>query len=184
MKATEILMEEHRVIERVLTSLERATHRLSRGEEVYLRFFTGTVVFIRSFIDACHHKKEELVLFPALVENGMAKESGPVAVMLAEHEEGRRLAQGMRQATERVQAGDIRMREALIQNANAYINLLRQHIVKEDKVLFPKAERVIPPSEHDLLLNSFDKYDHDTSGESMHDRYYSLAERLEKECLR
>ncbi len=184
MKATEILMEEHRVIERVLNALERATNRLSRGEEVYLRFFTGTVVFIREFTDACHHKKEELVLFPALVENGLSKKSGPVAVMLAEHEEGRRLAQGMRQSTERFQAGEIRMREQLVQNTRDYISLLRQHIPKEDKVLFPMADKVIPAEQQEKILTAFEAYDKDASGEGMHEKYYGLAERLEKECLR
>ncbi len=184
MKATDILMEEHRVIERVLTALERATHRLSRGEEVYLRFFTGTTVFIKGFTDACHHKKEEVVLFPALVENGLPKDSGPVAVMLAEHEEGRRLAQGMRQATERFQAGDIRMRDTLVQNAKAYINLLRQHISKEDKVLFPMADKVIPAAQQEQVLSAFERYDLDENGEGIQEKFYGLAERLEKECLR
>jgi hemerythrin-like domain-containing protein len=184
LKATEILMEEHRAIERVLNALERATNRLSRGEEVYLRFFTGTTVFIKNFTDECHHKKEEKVLFPALVENGLSKGSGPVAVMLAEHEEGRRLAQGIRQATERFQAGDIRMREALIQNSKAYINLLRQHIMKEDKVLFPMADKVIPAEQHEKIALAFEQYDIDSLGEDMHSKYFGLAERLENECLR
>ena len=184
MKATDILMEEHRVIERVLAALERATHRLSRGEEVYLRFFTGTTVFIKGFTDACHHKKEEAVLFPALVENGLSKVSGPVAVMLAEHEEGRRLAQGMRQATERFQAGDIRMRETLVQNAKAYISLLRQHIIKEDKVLFPLADKVIPVAQQEQILSAFERYGLDENGEGIHEKFYGLAERLEKECMR
>jgi hemerythrin-like domain-containing protein len=184
LNATEILMEEHRVIERVLNALERATNRLSRGEEVYLRFFTGTGVFIQSFTDGCHHKKEEGVLFPALVQNGMSKDAGPVAVMLAEHEEGRQLAHVMRQATERFQAGDLRMRDALVQNAKAYISLLRQHILKEDKVLFPMADKVIPTSQHEQVLSAFEQYDRDENGENMHEKYYGLADRLEKECLR
>ncbi len=184
MKATEILMEEHRAIERVMNALERATNRLTRGEDVYLRFFTGTTVFIKGFIDECHHKKEEVVLFPALVENGLSKEASPVTVMLAEHEEGRRLAQGMRQSTERFQAGDLRMREALVQNARAYISLLRQHIAKENKVLFPIADKVIPPDQQEHILSGFEAFERDATGELMHEKYYGLAERLENECLR
>lgn len=184
MKATEILMEEHRAIERVLFALERATNRLSRGEEVYLRFFTGTTVFIKNFTDECHHRKEEKVLFPALVENGMQDDAGPVAVMLAEHEEGRRLALEIRQATERFQAGEIRMREAIIQNSKAYISLIHQHILKEDKVLFPMADKVIPAEQHEKIALAFEQYDKDSLGEEMHAKYFGLAERLEKECLR
>ena len=62
MNVTEKLMQEHRVIERVLYALERAATRLSRGEDVYLRFFIGTSVLINEFANSYHHKKEEAVL--------------------------------------------------------------------------------------------------------------------------
>lgn len=184
MKATEILMEEHRVIERVLNALEKAANRLSRGEDVYLRFFTGTAVFIKGFADGCHHKKEEGVLFPALIQNGLSKESGPIAVMLTEHEEARQLAQMLRQSVERLQSGELRKRDAVVQNATAYIKLLRQHISKEDSVLFPLADKVIPLTQQEQILDAFSQFERDETGEGVHEKYYGLAGRLEKECLR
>jgi hemerythrin-like domain-containing protein len=177
-------MEEHRVIERVLYALEKASSRLSRGEDVYLRFFTGTTVFIKCYVDGCHHKKEEVVLFPALIENGLSKESGLIAMMLAEHEEGRRLAQMLRQSVERVQAGEVRKRDAIVENATSYIKLLRQHIAKEDKVLFPMADKVIPAPQQEQIHKGYEQFERDEKGEEMHEKYYGLASRLEKECLR
>lgn len=184
MKATEILMEEHRVIERVLTALERAATRLSKGQDVYLRFFTGTTVFIKNFADGCHHQKEEGILFPAMVENGLSKEAGPIAVMLAEHEEGRRYTQKMRQALERLQTCDDASRNELVQNALGYVNLLRQHIYKEDNILFPMAGKVIPPDQQGQILEAFKLVERDETGEQVHEKYLSLATRLEQECLR
>jgi hemerythrin-like domain-containing protein len=184
MKATKILMEEHRVIERVMNALERASKRLARGDDVYLRFFTGTAVFIRGFTDGCHYKKEESVLFPALIENDLSRESDPVAVMLAEHQEGRRLAQEMHQAVERFQAGDVRKRQVLVDKAADYIKLLRQHIYKEDNVLFPLADKIIPAPQQEQILQAFAQFEDDVTGENLHEKYYGLAERLEKECLR
>ncbi|OGN91936.1 MAG: hypothetical protein A2Y88_15320 [Chloroflexi bacterium RBG_13_48_10] len=183
MKATEILMEEHRVIERVLTALERAATRLSNGQEVYLRFFTGTTVFIKNFADGCHHQKEEGILFPAMIENGLSKDAGPIAVMLAEHEEGRRLTQKMRQALERLQTTDA-SRSELVQNALSYVKLLRQHIYKEDNILFPMADKVIPVDQQQQILDAFMLVERDETGESVHEKYLGLAVRLEQECLR
>jgi hemerythrin-like domain-containing protein len=183
-KATEILMEEHREIERVINALERASRRLERGEEVYLRFFTGTAVFIRGFVDGCHHKKEEIVLFPALINHGLSEKSGPVAVMLAEHEEGRRIALEMRQAVERFQAGDNRKRDTVVEKAAMYIKLLRQHIHKEDHMLFPMADKIIPSGEQEEILLAFEPFANDESGEDLHEKYYGLAKRLENECVR
>jgi hemerythrin-like domain-containing protein len=184
MKPTEILMEEHRVIERVLTALERAAGRLSRGEEVYLRFFIGTSVFIKNFVDDYHHKKEEGVLFPALVENGLNDEAGPVAMMLAEHEEERRLSQRMRQMTERLQAGDAHARDLVIQSGLGYVRLVRQHIIKEDNVLFPVADKVIPVNQQDQIIEAFNRIKYVEDGEELHAKYYGLADRLVQECIR
>jgi hemerythrin-like domain-containing protein len=183
-KATEELMQEHRVIERVLTALERAATRLSKGQDVYMRFFAGTMVFIKNFADGCHHQKEEGILFPAMVENGLSREAGPVAVMLAEHEEGRRLTQKMRQALERYQGCDDPARNELVQSALGYVKLLRQHIYKEDNILFPMADKVIPTEQQQQITDAFKLLEHDETGEDVHEKYLGLAIRLENECLR
>ena len=184
MRATEILMEEHRAIERVLCSLERASTRLSRGEDVYLRFFSGCSAFFRGFVDGCHHKKEEQFLFPALVENGLPKDTGPVAIMLAEHAQGRHLAQLLGTASLQLQAGDERRREQVIHSASDYIKLFRQHIYKEEFLLSPLAERLIPVEQQANLGKSFENMHVAEYGEDVHEKYFGLAERLENESIR
>jgi hemerythrin-like domain-containing protein len=184
MKPTEILMEEHRVIERVLFALEKASGRLKRGEDVYLRFFIGTSVFIREFADNCHHRKEEAVLFPVLNENGLPKDTGPIAVMLAEHEASRQLTQKMRLVTERFQGGDIQARELVSQYGMEYVKLLRLHINKEDKILFPMADRVISPDQQDHIVEAFELFEPEDHGEEFHLKYYGLANRLVQESIR
>lgn len=184
MRATEILMEEHRAIERVLSSLERATNRLSRGEEVYLRFFCGCSTFFKRFVDNCHHMKEERFLFPALVENGLPGETGPIAIMLAEHAQGRLLAQVLDESTLQFQAGDVRMRNEVINSATGYIKLFRQHIYKEEHVLSPLADKVISISQQASLAQFFESVEREDFGEDIHEKYFGLAERLEKESVR
>ena len=102
MEATELLKKEHRIIERVLASLEVAAGRLSAGEPVAPGIFIMAADFIKGFADGCHHKKEEDVLFPAMQGAGIPREGGPIGVMLAEHEQGRRLTGGMRAAAEKL----------------------------------------------------------------------------------
>jgi hemerythrin-like domain-containing protein len=180
MKATEILMDEHRVIERVIASLETAANRLSSGQAFPIDFFLKAADFIKNFADGCHHKKEEGVLFVALVQNGMSKEAGPVAVMLAEHEEGRRLTRGMREGAERVQSGDQAAISQVTQNALGYVALLRQHIQKEDRILFPMADQVIPAEQHAQITEAFDHIEHEETGAGVHEKYLALADELEK----
>ena len=183
MKATDILMEEHRVIERVLVSLEQAANRASLGETIRPGLFVEAADFIKGFADGCHHRKEEGVLFQAMAEGGVPVQGGPIGVMLAEHEQGRLYTRGMRQAAEKWQAGDESAREEVVENAFGYVSLLRGHIQKEDNILFPMAGRVIPPEKQEGVTAAFDHVEHEETGEGVHEKYLAMAEALEKEVL-
>ncbi len=184
MKVTEKLMQEHRVIERVLFALERAATRLSRGEDVYLRFFIGTSVLINGFANSYHDKKEEAVLLPLLLASGYPRDTGLVAVMLAEHEESQRLANRLRQATERLQMGDIRAREQVVLAALGYVSLIRRHIKKEDEALFPVIEKIVTPEQQEQMRMAFERFEHEENGVEVEEKYYGLADRLVLECVR
>jgi hemerythrin-like domain-containing protein len=181
MKATEILMEEHRVIERVLTALQAGAQRLSEGEAIRPAFFINAALFIKNFADGCHHRKEEGVLFIAMSESGVPVQGGPIGVMLAEHEKGREFTHAMREAAEHLEKGDISAQYAVTQNALGYVALLRQHIYKEDNILFPMADRVIPPDRQEKVAEDFERVEHEETGEGVHEKYLALAEVLEKE---
>jgi hemerythrin-like domain-containing protein len=182
MQATEILMDEHRVIEQVIDSLEAATGDLADGQVVRPGFFLDATDFIKGFADGCHHRKEEGVLFTAMAASGMPTQAGPIAVMLAEHEQGRAYTRGMRQAAERLQAGDESARAELIRNARGYATLLRQHIAKEDGVLFPMADQLIPVASQRQVAEDFERVENEETGEGVHERYLALAETLEREA--
>lgn len=181
MQATDILMDEHRVIERVLTALESAAKRLERGEAVRPGFFIDAADFIKGFADGCHHRKEEGVLFKAMIAGGMPSEGGPISVMLSEHELGRAYTRAMREAAVKLEAGDPLARSAVVFDACSYVDLLRQHIAKEDSVLFPLASRVIRAAAQDKVTEDFEQVEHEETGEGVHEKYLALAEKLEKE---
>ncbi len=182
MQATDILMSEHRVIERVIASLEAQAGRLAAGQAVRPGFFLDAASFIKGFADGCHHRKEEGVLFEAMVRAGLPREVGPIGVMLSEHEQGRAFTRGMRAAAERLAAGDTSAASAVVANARGYAALLRQHIQKEDGILFPMADQVIPAGQHDAVVEAFDHVEHEETGEGVHEKYLALAEALEREA--
>jgi hemerythrin-like domain-containing protein len=133
MIATDLLREEHRVILRALDMLDRAVARAASGGAVADAWWTGLVAWLRTFADLNHHAKEEAALFPAMVKAGVPSEGGPIAVMLEEHEEGRRLVRAIASET-----GDGR-----VQACRTYVALLRAHIDKENEIVFPLAESVL-----------------------------------------
>jgi hemerythrin-like domain-containing protein len=181
MQATQILMEEHRVIERVLTALQTAADRVSQGDEIRPAFFVNAALFIKNFSDGCHHRKEEGVLFIAMNDSGVPAQGGPIGVMLAEHEQGRLFTREMKDAAQKWEAGDLSARAAVVHNAFGYVALLRQHIHKEDNILFPMADRLIPPDRQEKVAADFEHIEHEETGEGIHEKYLALAEVLEKE---
>ena len=181
MKAIKILMAEHRVIERVLTALEKAAQRLETNQ-MRAGFFIDAAEFIKGFADGCHHRKEEGILFVAMTAHGIPQQGGPIGVMLAEHEQGRTFTRGMREAAQKLEAGDGSAREAVLANGRGYASLLRQHIMKEDKILFPMADRVIPETEQEKIGEEFERVEKEETGAGVHEKYEALAERLESEA--
>jgi hemerythrin-like domain-containing protein len=110
------------------------------------RDLSGFVRFFQGFVEGWHHAKEEGLLFPAMVEAGFPRDSGPVAVMEAEHLEGRRLTHRLAEYAVRPAewTPDDRGRVATL--ARAYLQCLRAHLQKEEAVLFPMVQARLPES--------------------------------------
>lgn len=183
MKPTDILKQEHRAIERMLTVLETSVGRMEQREHVSPQLIRDAISFIQQFADRCHHGKEETILFTAMEQKGFSREFGPLAVMLHEHDEGRSYVRGMLGALETYEAGDNDSIPTLAQNAHAFIQLLREHIMKEDNVLFEMADRQFTDREQELLSEEFARVEA-TGQACVHKAaLLSLLERLEKEIL-
>lgn len=141
---TAVMVEEHKLILRMVALLERNVELARQGRFRDWQFFLDGVDFIRNYADRFHHAKEEDVLFTALVANGMPEKSSPIEAMLSAHDQGRAFVRGMEEAAQRAQAGELGQIPLLAENAAGYIALIRDHIDKEDHILYPLAERVLP----------------------------------------
>jgi hemerythrin-like domain-containing protein len=134
--------------------------------------------FFRNFADRCHHSKEEKLLFVKMEERGMPVEGGPIAVMLYEHDEGRRLTRTIAEALPLATNGDRRASAAVAQNLLAYVRFLRAHIHKEDNVLYPMADRLLTAEDQRELMEAFSRVEAEEMGEGVHEKYHQLAHKL------
>jgi len=178
MTPTEILSGEHRLIVAVLNILEEAAERLDNGDTVSPEFFIDAAEFVAGFADKCHHGKEEDILFVAMTARDMPQDSGPVAVMLHEHELGRRYTAAFLSAAEQMQAGDASAADEVVRNVFGYVNLLREHIMKEDNILFPMAEQIIPADAMRQVDEEFQRVIAEDANNGVPNRYQVLAEKL------
>lgn len=152
---TKALVEEHTLILRMLTILEKKADATAAGIFKDYAFYLQAVEFIRNYADRYHHAKEEDVLFEALVKNGMPRENSPVAAMLMEHDQGRAYVKAMETAALAALAGESDQDAVIAENARGYAAMLREHIAKEDDVLYPLAERVLPEAVREGIINGY-----------------------------
>jgi hemerythrin-like domain-containing protein len=164
----------------MLTVAEKAAQRLAAGKEVSPQVFTDTVDFLRNFADKCHHGKEENQLFPAMEKAGIPRQGGPIGVMLVEHDQGRAFIRSMDEAGQRYASGDAAARAPLAAAVRGYVELLRGHIYKEDTILFPMADSVLPASEQARLGKAFEDVEANVMGPGVHERYHAMLDEMEK----
>ena len=175
---TQVMVEEHKLILRMIGLVERNTALMEAGRFRDWQFFLDAVDFIRSFADRFHHAKEEDVLFAALVANGMPAQNSPVAAMLMAHDQGRSFVRGMEEAAQKALDGEPGQIPLIAENARGYAALLRDHIDKEDNILYPLAERVLPENPRPAIVAAYREAEA-AAAAGLANHYLALVERYE-----
>ena len=178
MDAIETLMNEHRLIERAIDALTAFADQVRRKNTDDKEELGRFVTFIRDFADGCHHGKEEDILFATMVEAGFPRDGGPIAVMLMEHEEGRAQVRDLAELAAQATPWTVEDRQRLAEAAYGYGNLLRQHIHKEDAILYPMAEQRLPPHLMNRVADECERFESHKASSGEHDRLHKLADEL------
>jgi hemerythrin-like domain-containing protein len=152
------LRKDHDVILKVIDSLEEKIGSFRDNGSIDVAFLRGFLDFGSTFIDKCHHAKEEHCLFPCLEKRGIPRMGGPIGVMLMEHETGRMILRKIRESLENyLEGGQRTVLDEIINLCSDYIQLLRQHIYKENNVLFPLGDNVIDEVDDREVMKCYDQ---------------------------
>jgi hemerythrin-like domain-containing protein len=98
--------------------------------------------------------------------------------MLHEHVQGRAFVSAIHGAGEGTGEASAADKAAFLSGARGFIPLLRQHIQKEDNILYPMSERVLTPAEFETMLAAFEEFERKAGAEGTRDRLEALAARL------
>ena len=177
--ASEDLMHEHDGILFGLKILEKMTDMLQESKKVEINDLGEMVNFLRLFADKCHHGKEEGLMFPAMEKAGIPNEKGPIGQMLQEHNEGRKYIAEMGVSTD----NGILQENSFIQAATSYICLMRAHINKENTILFPLGNKMIPMDEQKQLINQFEEFEEEVMGKGIHEKLHELLHNFDAKYL-
>lgn len=171
--ATKNLEDDHVYILQLIDVMEAMTE----SSEPVIADLEEAVEIIKNFADGLHHTKEETLLFPLMAEHGFSTQQGPVAMMLNEHVQGRNFVKGITENIELFKNGDLSALSFVYKNMLGYGELLRNHISKENNVLFRMADQALPTEDQLSLYNQFKEIE--MSGLPNHQKKDFIA-RIEK----
>lgn len=154
---TSALRDEHELILKVAARLDDMLIDEKQGEELDFGTLESCITFFRLFTDAFHHAKEEDLLFPELEEEGLPSDSGPIASMLEDHAQGREYVAEMVADLDAARAGDAQAGRAIRDAARGYVDLIVDHITRENASVFDMADNMISGSACSTLCSKYDE---------------------------
>ncbi|OFZ22400.1 MAG: hypothetical protein A2202_03585 [Bdellovibrionales bacterium RIFOXYA1_FULL_36_14] len=176
MNVTKKLMDEHQLIIKYISLLELYLTKIKndrKREDLFVKL-GDFVDFIKNYADKYHHAKEENILFKFMEEPGVLTHCNPLPVMLNDHENGRHF---IRELLVAIVNHDYA--KGLL-NAQAWANLLTEHIYKEDNVLYVMAEQGLNDEQKTKINLEYDQIEKQLNGENLEKKYIMLYSLLEE----
>ncbi len=142
------LISEHRMILGFLDSLEKAAGVIRRNDTRDAGS-TATKEAVETIHDVAyhlvetekHHAREEQALFPAMEERGI---TGPTRIMRLEHVDLRPRKELLYELAQRATSETFpAVKDGILAHADYIIGNLREHIMKENSILYPAAFEAI-----------------------------------------
>jgi hemerythrin-like domain-containing protein len=153
MKATLILVEEHRYILRGLEVITEMADRVANGEEMEDRDVACILQFLQAFGDDHHQEKEEAIFFPALLKASNADEHECLCQITFEHNQQRSLLEGIEDALRSRKGKDF------VYYARRLAELVRIHIQTEEEQVFRRADALLSVEDDERIANELAAYD-------------------------
>lgn len=151
--AVEMLVDEHRVILMLVEGLETVALAIRNDKPFDAALLSEAVEFMREYADRFHHAKEEDLLFPSLVAHGVPLHGCPIDALLHEHQRGRDLVSALAKGVEDYAHRDPGAGQTIAKVIDSMVELYSNHIWKEDMMVFPMVERLLPVEERARLAS-------------------------------
>jgi DUF438 domain-containing protein len=169
-----LLMKDHETTERMLVAVANMWGTVAGPPAGVMR---DVLEYLLDYADNCHNRKEENYLFPLLEKRGVLRHGGPLAVMLAEHEQSRELLKKFAELGNAFINGDASSLSDLRRAFDEYSTLIKNHYWKENDILYPMGSRVMSTDDDLRIINGIEELEA-SLGPDTRAKYYSLADRI------
>lgn len=177
--ATEDLMREHGVLNRILLVYGEGLRRLRSQEDIQPETFHASASLVQHFVEDYHEKLEENFIFPQFEKHNTLVDL--VATLRKQHAAGRKLTAVILRESEPGRFGTKESRRNLVRACRAFIRMYRPHEAREDTVLFPALHGLVTPEELHELGEQFEEQEDSLFGEGGFARKVDEVAAIEKQ---
>jgi len=177
--ATEDLMREHGVLNRILLAYEEGLRRLREKEDLHPDVFHKSATLVRSFVEDYHERLEENFIFPVFEKQN--KLTDLVRVLRQQHDAGRRVTDIILRNAEADTFRKEEARRELERACRAFIRMYRPHEAREDTVLFPALHSLVSAKRLKELGEQFEKEEDKLFGDEGFEKTVAQVAVIEKQ---
>lgn len=173
---TEIWRSEHASFRRLLDLLEGQIGLFHDGARPNYGLMLDIVSYLRHYPDRFHHPKEDAAISRLLARG--PRGAGVLRRLTGDHEVIARSGRQLLEQLEAVRAGALMARDAIEAAAATYAAYYRQHLAREERELFPRAERYLDERDWAAVSGAVPFGRDPLFGERVEERYRELQRQI------
>lgn len=174
------LMNEHILIDQVVTCLEKIAHEALVCGVLDADAAGDAVGFLRTYLLRVHMAKEEKLLFTCLEEHGVKAEETPIVEMDSDHVLLRSCMCALEAALANARSGGAQDVRRFVDESKRFIGVIRAHALVEEAYLYQDAQERLNEEDSTALLASFDMLDRNEVGAETMEHCIECARLLAK----
>jgi len=156
-KTLNIIRDEHRSISAILHGMEYLVDRVrTRKAKIDPRVFSAMIYYLDTFSERMHHPKEDRYLFKAMRSRG-GEAAAVVADLEKEHAAGGEALKRLEQSLVRYEEGGDKEFPAFAEAVAKFVREYRDHMQKEESVVFPLAQRILSTADWQAIDRAFEE---------------------------
>ena len=153
----EMLLQEHRGIEKLLDVVEKELNVFDRGERPDYEVINAVIDFFQKYPDSCHHPKEDIIY--EKFKTRAPERAASITDLRDEHRQVALRLRRVAQAIDNVLEDHDLLRENVDRIVRDFIDSERKHIAVEDQEVFPAIVDALRPEDWaDIALKLADRF--------------------------
>jgi len=178
MTPTENLIKEHEEINELLDIMSKIALKIKSKDVFYPNDVEEIIDYLIIIIENSHHGKEDDVFYPELISSGIPKETAPLSIINYEHTLANRYLKDISSCVVNCKIGNDFSGELLADSLTNYVVVIKNHIQREEEIIFPIANEVLSSEKQNEISQRFEDIEQKNISLSFFDRFNKLLKKL------